>query len=143
MVGYGSPEVCRLTGLKFPTLDAWDRRGFLHPSVQKGTGHDSMTRLWSFRDLVAIRAAVKLRHAGVSLQSLRKVVAHLKARKGLDSATEALAGTYLLTDGKRVLEVEGDAVLEALSGQGCMFVLPLGAVVAELRRDIARLEAAA
>lgn len=135
--GYRSGQVHRLTGLPVRTLDHWARVGFIKPSLMgpRGSGHD---RLWSFTDLVALRAAVKLRAAGVSLPWLRRLADHIRARKGLEDNAAALAGVYLVTDGKNVFERSGTVLVDAFTGQGVLCVLPLGPVVNDLHRAIAR-----
>jgi DNA-binding transcriptional MerR regulator len=72
--GYSVSQVERLTGINRKTLHFWDRTGFLSPSVRAAHGTGSR-RLYSFRDLVALKVAAQLRDAGVSLQSLRIVAA--------------------------------------------------------------------
>lgn len=116
----------------------WDRSGFLSPSVQAAHGTGSR-RLYRFRDVVALRVAVQLRKAGVSLQSLRVVTDRLRARTDLESP---MAGTYLVTDGTDVWERRGDDLVSALCqpGQGFFaFVIDLPQTVrtvwAELRQE--------
>jgi hypothetical protein len=102
---------------------------------------------YSFLDLVAIRVACELRDAGISLQSLRKVVAFLCSEKGLSSPTAALASTQLITDGHDVFEVvdiRKAVMLSALRkpGQRMLLVVPLGEFVAEMRAKTREVHAA-
>jgi len=88
-----------------------------------------------------LRVAQQLRDAGISLQSLRKVVDHLQQRKDLDAPPAALSSTFLLSDGTDVFEKRAeDALVSVLRkpGQGALFLVPLYEVVEELREKIAR-----
>ena len=133
--GFRIRQVALLTGVDRRTLDYWDLSGFLHPSIQHATGKGSL-RLWSFEDLVALKVAGQLRQAGISLQALRQVITHLRAR----GADQPLAGPYLVSDGKAVYEVHGDAAVATLRqpGQsGFLWLVDLGSAVAELRQALA------
>ena len=104
-----------------------------------------VSRRYTFRDVIALRVAAELREEGVSLQLLRKVVDHLRAREGL-SATEVLARTNLVTNGERVYEVAGDVTIHLPSGQRTMMVhvtIPLDQVVSEVQRKARALRRAA
>ena len=133
--GFRIQQVEQLTGVDRRTLDYWDLSGFVHPSIRRATGKGSL-RLWSFEDLVALKVAGQLRRAGISLQALRKVIMHLRAR----GVEQPLAGTYLVSDGKDVYEAHGNAAVSTLRqpGQaGFLWLVDLGCVVAELRAAVA------
>jgi DNA-binding transcriptional MerR regulator len=135
MDGWTAPVAARLTGLGYARLDNWARTGFLRPSLAEADGRGS-TRLYSFRDLVALRVARELRDAGISLQGLRKVVAELRERGDVE---QPLASTWLLTDGNDVFIRQGDAVMSVLRrpGQQCLtFVVDLSRVVEELQQAV-------
>jgi DNA-binding transcriptional MerR regulator len=140
--GFPTPIAAKLTGMSVDTLDAWERRGFLKASIRPAGGH-GVPRVYSFRDLIAIRVARELRSAGIPPQSLRKVVTYLCARRGL-SPTDALASTSLVTDGRDVYEVNGDASISTLRrpGQRMLLMVPLDELVAELQAKARALRAA-
>jgi DNA-binding transcriptional MerR regulator len=122
----------KVTGVTPATLDNWNSRGILDSTIAPGP--PPQARLYTFRDLVAIRVLVELREAGIDPRGLRRVVEYLRKRKGL-SATEALASTSLVTDGHDVFELEGDVTLSALRrpGQRVVFVVPFDELVTELQ----------
>ena len=76
-------QVMNLTGLSYARLDYWLRpeRGIIFTCAvpAKGKGSD---RIFSFLDVIRIRAVKQLRDQGVSLQIIRKVLAEL-ARYGV------------------------------------------------------------
>ncbi len=117
------------------TLDNWNRRSILVPTLESGTG--PAPRLYTFRDLVAIRVLVALRDAGIDPRGLRRVVEYLRKRKGL-SATDALASTILITDGRDVFELEGTASISALlrPGQAAFHGVVFHTIVGEVQRDV-------
>jgi DNA-binding transcriptional MerR regulator len=123
-----------IAGVTPKTLRNWDERGFLHPSTAApGRG---FSRIYSFRDLIAIRVAARLRDDGIPLQSIRRVVQYLRARKGLSTTTtDVLAGTSLITDGHDVFEVQGEVTLSALRrpGQRTLHMVPFDEIVTELQ----------
>lgn len=141
--GFPTPVAAKLTDVSVATLDNWDRRGFLKASVQPAGGH-GVSRVYSFRDLIAIRIAADLRQS-IDVRNLRRVVDYLRKRKGLElSASEVLASTSLVTDGHDVYEVAGDVSVSTLRrpGQRMLLMVPLGELVAELQAKAHALRAA-
>lgn len=140
--GFPTPIAAKLTGVSVGTLENWDRRGFLKASIQAAGGH-GVSRVYSFRDLIAIRVARELKNEGIPLQALRKVVQYLCARTGL-SPNDALASTSLVTDGHDVYEVAGDVSISTLRrpGQRMLLMVPLDELVAELQVKARALRAA-
>jgi DNA-binding transcriptional MerR regulator len=140
--GFPTPVTAKLAGVTVDMLDNWHRSGFLSPSISASPSH-GISRVYNFRDVVAIRVACEFRDAGISLQALRRVVKYLRGRKGL-STTEVLASTTLITDGRDVFEVEGAMTVSALRrpGQRVLFVVPLDELVTELQVKARALRAA-
>jgi DNA-binding transcriptional MerR regulator len=101
-------------GVNPKTLHYWDRTGFLSPSVRAASGTGTR-RLYSFRDLVALRVAHELRQRGISLQGLRAVVDFLRRMDGLE---QPLAECFLVTDGYDVYAQRGDTTISALQSPG-------------------------
>ena len=65
--GFSIEQVCSLAGLSKRQLFYWDNTGFFSPEFDSGG-----RRVYSFRDLVALRTIAKLRER-VPLQELRKI----------------------------------------------------------------------
>ena len=130
--GFPAREAVRLSGVPYKTLDFWAKTGLIVPSIVQASGKGS-DRIYSFRDLVALRVAKKLRESGISLQSLRTVVIHLQHHVGLESP---LSETFLVSDGRDLLEVRGDEISSLLRRPGQIafaWVLDLRGVVEEVR----------
>ncbi len=130
-----SPTIAaKIAGVSAATLANWRNREILAPERAPGAGRQ--LRLYSFRDLVAIRVLLALKEGGISPSGLRRVVAYLRKRKGL-SASEALASTVLITDGFDVFEVDGSASVSTLlrPGQAVFHGVVLHTLVHELQRD--------
>ncbi|NMP24627.1 MerR family transcriptional regulator [Sulfobacillus harzensis] len=133
--GYSTAQVERLTGIGAKTLHFWDHSGFVSPSVVGAHGTGSR-RIYSFRDLVALRVAAQFRDAGISLHSLRKVVTVLREMRGLE---QPLPETYLVTNGVDVFEKHGEDVMSVLRQPGqavFSFVIDLARTVETLREAI-------
>jgi DNA-binding transcriptional MerR regulator len=126
--GYGRQEVLRITKVTYRQLDHWTRQGIVVPSVRSASGYGSR-RLYSFRDLVAIRVLKRLTDAGVSLQNLRRAVETLRRLGEPD-----LASTVLVTDGHTVYQCRsGDEVIDLLQGGQVVVAIAISAAVKELR----------
>jgi len=121
MEGFSADQASRLTGCTAHQLRYWDRIGLVRPSLQRTGGRPGVRRLYSFRDLIALRAVRSLLAGGLSLQRVRKAYDYLRKKAALE---EELAGMQLVTDGKTVFEIgrsDGE-ILDALrEGQLAFF----------------------
>jgi DNA-binding transcriptional MerR regulator len=92
------------------------------PSVQGTGGRPGVPRLYSFRDLVALKVVKSLLDGGMSLQRVRRAWDFLQRKAGLD---EHLSEVKLVTDGQSIFKVcrtQGE-ILDALrDGQLAFFV---------------------
>jgi DNA-binding transcriptional MerR regulator len=146
--GYGAGDAAKLAGVPYRTLDYWSRSGFLEASLLEAAGKGSR-RFYGFADVVSLRAAVKLRRFGVSLQALRKIQERLRTYRRLE---HPLAEARLVViPGERVdvarVEIAEDAArLESLlrdPGQmvAAAIVLDLGELVRDVQTRVASLAA--
>ena len=141
MEGFTAHQASRFTGCTPRQLRYWDQIGLVRPSVQQTGGRPGVPRMYSFRDLVALRVVKSLLDGGMSLQRVRRAWEYLNKKARLD---DHLAGVRLVTDGKSIFKVvrrEGE-VLDALrQGQMAFFVAidevtrQVSDEVAEFRRD--------
>jgi DNA-binding transcriptional MerR regulator len=133
---FSTGEAVRITGVSFRNIDYWARTKFIVPSIAdaKGTGTE---RKYSFADLLALRVARELREAGVSTQSLRRVVAFLRTRKGL---THPLAECRLIVTGTDVQVATSPGKMMSLlrtPGQTSFaFVFDLARTVGAMKQEI-------
>jgi DNA-binding transcriptional MerR regulator len=141
MEGFTSHQACRLTGCTPRQLRYWDQIGLVMPSVQRTGGRPGVPRLYSFRDLVALKVVKSLLDGGMSLQRVRRAYEYLRRKAGLEGH---LSEVKLVTDGKSIFKVarrEGE-ILDALrQGQMAFFVAideiarSVDAGVSEFHRD--------
>ena len=131
---FGTKTVISLTGVSRNQLDHWDRQGIVKPSVSAGRGKGSRKE-YSFRDLVQIKVAKRLRDEGISLQKIRKALVYL--RRHFPEVRSPLAELRFLTDGVSVfvLTEDPDIILDTLKGQ-FVFAFALGEMIQNLRTDI-------
>jgi len=133
---FSTGDAVRITGVSFRNLDYWARTKFIVPSVAeaRGTGTE---RKYSFSDLLALRVARELREAGVSTQSLRRVVDFLRKRKGL---ANPLAECRLIVTGSDVQVANTpDRIMSVLRAPGqtsFAFVFDLARTVSEMKHEI-------
>ena len=134
---FSTGDAVRITGVSFRNIDYWARTRFIVPSIAeaRGTGTE---RKYSFSDLLALRVARELREAGVSTQSLRRVVDFLRNRKGL---TNPLAQCHLIVTGTDVqVATSREKIMSALLRPGqtsFAFVFDLARTVDEMKQGIA------
>lgn len=133
---FGKKAVIALTGVSTRQVEHWATTGVVRPSIPaagKGT-----RRGYSFRDLVALRVAKRLKDEGISLQKIRKALTYL--RKNFPEVKEPLAELRFLTDGKDlfVLTDDPNVVLDALKRQ-FVFSLALGEIIAGLQGELKKL----
>ncbi len=99
-----------MTGAAYRQIDYWDRSGLLRPSGRSAQGRGSQ-RLYSFQDLVKLRAVSGLRKAGVSLQRIRRSLEYLGTAH--PEIEDPLRELRLHTDGRNILiSSDGEPYLE-------------------------------
>ena len=141
MEGFTAQQASRFTGCTARQLRYWDQIGLVRPSVQQTRGRPGVPRLYSFRDLVALRVVKSLIDGGMSLQRVRRAWEFLNKQAHLD---EHLSEVKLVTDGKSIFKVvrrEGEVVDALRHGQMAFFVAidevtrEVSDEVAEFRKD--------
>src|ERR687884_1547393 len=113
--GFTAQEASRLTGCTPHQLRYWDKVELVCPSVQATRGRPGVRRLYSFRDLVALRMIRSLLDGGMSLQKVRRAFAYLRRRAHLD---EQLSTVRLVTEGATVYQVSNQDKLIDLLKEG-------------------------
>jgi DNA-binding transcriptional MerR regulator len=133
---FSTGDAVRITGVSFRNIDYWARTKFIVPSIAEaqGTGTE---RKYSFSDLLALRVARELREAGVSTQSLRRVVEFLRTKKGL---TQPLAECRLIVTGADVqVATSPEKIMSVLRKPGqtsFAFVFDLARTVDQMKQEI-------
>ena len=122
MEGFTADQASRFTGCTAHQLRYWDRIGLVKPSVQSTGGRPGVRRLYSFRDVVALKVVRSLLDGGMSLQRVRRAYEYLRKKAGLE---EHLSEVKLVTDGQSIFKIcrtDGE-VLDALKeGQMAFFL---------------------
>jgi DNA-binding transcriptional MerR regulator len=125
--GYRGPTACAAAGITYRQLDYWARTGLVEPSIRSASGSGSQ-RLYSFRDIIALKIVKRLLDTGVSLQNIRIAVGYLRARGEAD-----LAGVTLMSDGASVYECTSpDEVFDLVQGGQGVFGIAVDAVCREV-----------
>ena len=128
--GFRAPEAVRITGVSYRQLDYWTRTDLVTPSINDAHGSGTQ-RLYSFQDLATLRVIKRLLDTGLSLQRIRKAVAHLR------QMDERPHGVTLMSDGTGIYEAHSpEAIVDLLkNGQG-VFAISLDAVWRDLESDV-------
>ena len=136
--GFPIHLAAELTGVTLRTLVNWCSRDFVKPSVSPGRTGPGGERLYSFRDLVAIRVADVLRRQGIDVRHLPLVVDYIRKRDGLELEQPLVADTILVSDGRGFREVQCTASLMEVRQGGVpeplsIVLIPFGELVNELQ----------
>ncbi len=133
------PQVAKIVGISYDTLDYWATNGLITPSLP--ASEPRKRSYYSFADIVAVAALKALRDQGVSLQKLKKAQAELWRRIGI-SFEQGLRGGVIVADQRQVLAVLytlEDAVQIMSLLKGGQMVLPLDNLVDEVRERAERM----
>jgi DNA-binding transcriptional MerR regulator len=136
---FTAEQACRLTNCTHHQLRYWDRVGLVKPTVQKSGGRPGVRRLYSFRDLVALRVVRSLLDNGMSLQRVRRAWDYLRREGGMDSH---LSDVKLVTDGQTIFRVSSDEgeILDALREGQLSFFVAIDQIAREVEEDVTRFE---
>lgn len=136
VAAFSEEQVERLTGLSKWQLRYWDRTGFFVPTLAAENRRAAFSRIYTFKDVVALRTLSLLRRQyGVPLQHLRKVALRLS-----ELADDLWLGTTLYVLNKRVVFQEPGTgkPVEVVSGQYVLGI-PLRVIVGDTKKDVAAL----
>ncbi len=127
----------RLTGVSKSQLRYWDRTNFYRPSYAENNRRVAFSRIYSFKDIVALRVLNVLRNQyGVPLQHLRAVSERLS-----HLADDRWTGVRLWVLNRRVIwqEPGTERPQEIVSKQYVVPTLALETVVSDTERDVSDL----
>ena len=135
--GFGARAVLALTGISYRQLDYWARTGLVGSSIRQAAGRGSR-RVYSFKDLVALRVVGELRGAGVSIQTIRRAVAYLKRH-----ADQPLATLALTARGKKVFALTQDPakLVEATAEGQVVLTISVESVARHLEHGVTEISA--
>jgi DNA-binding transcriptional MerR regulator len=136
VTAFSEEQVERLTGLSKAQLRYWDRTGFFAPNFAEEDRRRAYSRLYSFRDVVALRTISVLRNQhDVPLQHLRKVAEKLSHLKD-----DLWIKMKLFVLGRKVIFHEPGTGLprEVVSDQYVIGVL-LKTIVSDTKREVEKM----
>lgn len=135
IAAFTEDQASRLTGVSRRQLASWDKGDFFTPSLDGRARGRPYARLYSFRDLLALKVLNQLRNeAGVTLRHLRQVKDEL-AHLGDDLWIKS---TLYLCGKKVVIERDDETRFEAGSGQQVLRI-PLRVIAGDMHDRIRRL----
>jgi tetratricopeptide (TPR) repeat protein len=115
---YSVKDVSRIFAVQESRLRYWTQVGFVGPTVRKGGRF-----YYTFRDLVAVKAAKDLLSAGLTLQKVRKNLDAL--RQVLPADANPAANLRICSDGETIVALKDDIAFEPATRQIVMaFNLP-------------------
>ena len=137
--GFTAQQASKLTSATHHQLRYWDRVNLVKPSVQSTNGRPGVRRLYSFRDLVALRVVKSLLDNGMSLQRVRRAWDYLRRNADMD---DHLASVKLVTDGRTIFKIAKDdsEVLDALREGQLSFFVAIDEITRNVEDDVTRFE---
>ena len=137
--GFTAQQASRLTSCSAHQLRYWDKVNLVTPSIQSTGGRPGRRRLYSFRDLVALRVVKSLLDNGMSVQRVRRAWDYLRRTADMDTH---LASVRLVTDGQTIFRVAQDEeeLLDALRQGQLAFFVAINEIAVSVEEDITRFE---
>jgi DNA-binding transcriptional MerR regulator len=136
VAAFSEEQVERLTSLTKAQLRYWDRTRFFEPKYADEDRRRAYSRLYSFKDVVALRTLGLLRNEhGVPLQHLRKV-----AEKLSHLADDLWTKTTLYVLNKKVIihEPGSGRLQEVVTGQ-YVIGIELNTIISETKKDVEKM----
>ena len=136
---FSAKQATALPGCTAHQLRYWDQVHLVKPSIQSTGGRPGVKRLYSFRDLVALRVVRSLLDNGMSIQRVRRAWDYLRRHADMD---DHLSSVKLVTDGATIFSVtENDAqLLDALKDGQLAFFVAIDEIAREVEEDVSRFE---
>ncbi len=139
MEGFTAQQASKLTYCTAHQLRYWDKVELVQPSIQSTDGRPGRRRLYSFRDLVALRVVKSLLDNGMSVQRVRRAWDYLRRTADMDNH---LSEVSLITDGKSIFRVaaDDDELLDALRQGQLAFFVAINEIARTVEEDVTRFE---
>ncbi len=139
MEGFTAQQASKLTGCTAHQLRYWDKVNLVQPSIQGTDGRPGRRRLYSFRDLVALRVVKSLLDNGMSVQRVRRAWDYLRRTADMDAH---LSEVKLVTDGTSIFRVAQDEeeLLDALRQGQLAFFVAINEIARSVEEDVTRFE---
>jgi DNA-binding transcriptional MerR regulator len=136
---FTAEQACRLANCTHHQLRYWDKVRLVIPSIQGSGGRPGVRRLYSFRDLVALRVVRSLLDNGMSLQRVRRAWDYLRREGEME---DHLADVKLVTDGKSIFRVSSDEgeLMDALRQGQLAFFVAIDEIARQVEEDVTRFE---
>ena len=130
--GFTTDQASRLTGCTKSQLRYWDNVRLVQPSIRSTGGRPGVRRVYSFRDLVILRAIRTLKDNGMSLQRIRRAWGYFR-RNGVDPGD-----VKLVTDGVSIFGIgpDDDQLLDALQEGQLAFFVELDRITRNVEEDV-------
>jgi DNA-binding transcriptional MerR regulator len=137
--GFTAQQASRLTSCTPHQLRYWDRVDLVRPSIQQTGGRPGVKRLYSFRDLVALRVVRSLLDNGMSVQRVRRAWDYLRRHGDIDMH---LSDVKLVTDGVSIFRVAHDEneLIDALREGQLAFFVAIDEITRSVEEDVSRFE---
>ena len=138
--GFTAQQACRLTGVHAsPSCATGTASSWSNPPCSGPGGRPGRRRLYTFRDLVALRVVRSLLDNGMSVQRVRRAWDYLRRTADMD---RHLAEVKLITDGQSIFRIasDDDELIDALREGQLAFFVAIDEITREVEEDVSRFE---
>ena len=136
---FTAEQACNLTDCTPHQLRYWDRVDLVRPSIQRTGGRPGIRRLYSFRDLVALRVVHSLIVNGMSVQRVRRAWNYLRQHGDMETH---MSQVRLIAEGEALYEIgaKDGLVLDTLREGQLAFFAQLTTITKQVEEDVTRFE---
>lgn len=134
---FTSRQACYLSGCTSHQLRYWDKVNLVNPSIQSSNGKPGVPKMYSFRDIVALRVIKTLLDNGMSIQRVRRAWKYLSKNANL---THHLSEVRLVSDGSTIYSVEDKEVFDALKNGQLTFFETIDSITQDVKEDVSKFE---
>lgn len=134
---FTSKQACYLSGCTSHQLRYWDKVNLVNPSIQSSNGKPGVPKMYSFRDIVALRVIKTLLDNGMSIQRVRRAWRYLSRNGDL---SKHLSEVKLHADNNTIYIEEDDYVLDALKSGQLTFFNTIDTITRDVKEDISKFD---
>jgi hypothetical protein len=137
------PQAARVARVDYETINLWIRTGLIRPSVSEGRRSRGIWRLFSFRDLIALRVAGELRRDAISMQRRRRLVNYVLTHESTENP--GVRGKLVLHDDDVVMvsNEQLGGVIERPGQRFLSYVIDMNRLARAVREEVLKIVAEA
>jgi DNA-binding transcriptional MerR regulator len=134
---FTSKQACYLSGCTSHQLRYWDKVNLVNPSIQSSNGKPGVPKMYSFRDIVALRVIKTLLDNGMSIQRVRRAWKYLSKNANL---THHLSEVVLFQTEVQYTQLKMMKSFDALKNGQLTFFETIDSITQDVKEDVSKFE---